>query len=348
MTDRLVSGDSLEEDLSNDNHLRPKTFANYIGQESVKSNLTISIEAAKQRSEPIDHVLLYGPPGLGKTTLSNIISNEMGVKIKTTAGPAIERAGDMVSLLTQLQENDILFIDEIHRLNRIVEEVLYPAMEDYFVTWVIDQGLKARSMNLQLKPFTLIGATTRYGLMSAPLRDRFGSIFRLEFYNNEEMAKILQRTARILEVEFEESGIIEIAKRSRGTPRVGNRLLRRVRDFAQIKHDNFISQDVALAALGTLKIDNLGLDNTDISVLKCLIEKFEGGPVGIDTIAASINEAPETIEDVYEPYLLQLGFIDRTKRGRVATSRAYKHLGYELGFGKISETIQTQLDFDND
>ena len=348
MTDRLVSGDYLEEDLNNDNHLRPKSLTNYIGQESVKSNLTISIEAAKQRSEPLDHVLLYGPPGLGKTTLSNIISNEMGVQIKTTAGPAIERAGDMVSLLTQMQENDILFIDEIHRLNRIVEEVLYPAMEDYFVTWVIDQGLKARSMNLQLKPFTLIGATTRYGLMSAPLRDRFGSIYRLEFYNNEEMAQILQRTARILDVEFDKSGITEIAKRSRGTPRVGNRLLRRVRDFAQIKFNNYISQDVALTALETLKIDNLGLDNTDISVLKCLIEKFEGGPVGIDTIAASINEAPETIEDVYEPYLLQLGFIDRTKRGRIATARAYKHLEYDLGFGKTNDTIQTQLDFDKD
>ena len=348
MTDRLVSGDYLEEDLNNDNHLRPKSLTNYIGQESVKSNLTISIEAAKQRSEPLDHVLLYGPPGLGKTTLSNIISNEMGVQIKTTAGPAIERAGDMVSLLTQMQENDILFIDEIHRLNRVVEEVLYPAMEDYFVTWVIDQGLKARSMNLQLKPFTLIGATTRYGLMSAPLRDRFGSIYRLEFYNNEEMAQILQRTARILDVEFDKSGITEIAKRSRGTPRVGNRLLRRVRDFAQIKFNNYISQDVALTALETLKIDNLGLDNTDISVLKCLIEKFEGGPVGIDTIAASINEAPETIEDVYEPYLLQLGFIDRTKRGRIATARAYKHLGYDIGFGKTNNTIQTQLDFDKD
>ena len=276
MTDRLVSGDYLEEDLNNDNHLRPKSLTNYIGQESVKSNLTISIEAAKQRSEPLDHVLLYGPPGLGKTTLSNIISNEMGVQIKTTAGPAIERAGDMVSLLTQMQENDILFIDEIHRLNRVVEEVLYPAMEDYFVTWVIDQCLKARSMNLQLKPFTLIGATTRYGLMSAPLRDRFGSIYRLEFYNNEEMAQILQRTARILDVEFDKSGITEIAKRSRGTPRVGNRLLRRVRDFAQIKFNNYISHVVALIALETLKIYILGLYNTDISVLKCLIEKFEG------------------------------------------------------------------------
>ena len=307
-------------------NVHSKSFTNYIGQESVKSNLTISIEAAKQRSEPLDHVLLYGPPGLGKTTLSNIISNEMGVQIKTTAGPAIERAGDMVSLLTQMQENDILFIDEIHRLNRVVEEVLYPAMEDYFVTWVIDQGLKARSMNLQLKPFTLIGATTRYGLMSAPLRDRFGSIYRLEFYNNEEMGQILQRTARILDVEFDKSGITEIAKRSRGTPRIAIRLLKRILDFSIVQNSENINMDVVEESLRQMRIDSEGLDEMDRKYLKCISSDYNGGPVGIETLSAALLEQRDIIEDVIEPYLMQKGLVQRTSRGRILSEKGINHI----------------------
>ena len=341
MNDRLVSGSSIESDVENDIHLRPRNLSTYGGQEDVKRNLAIAIEAAKQRNEPLDNVLLYGPPGLGKTTLANIISSEMTAKIKTTSGPAIERPGDMVAILSQLQKNDILFIDEIHRLNRVAEEVLYPAMEDFFVTWVIDKGLKARSMNLSLKPFTLIGATTRFGMVSAPLRDRFGSIHRLQFYNVPEMEIILGRASRILEVNSEDGGIHEIAKRSRGTPRVGIRLLRRVRDYAQVIADNVITEEVAKKALEDLSVDEIGLDSVDRNVLECIIEKFEGGPVGLDTIAASINEESDTIEDVYEPYLLQLGFIDRTKRGRIATKRAFDHLGYEYG---KNNNIQRQLD----
>ena len=307
---RLVSGSNQEDDHSLDNNLRPRTLDSYVGQDSIKSNLGIAITAAKQRGEPLDHILLYGPPGLGKTTLANIISSEMGVRIKTTSGPAIERPGDMVAILSQLQQDDILFIDEIHRLNRVVEEVLYPAMEDFFVTWVIDKGLKARSMNLSLKPFTLIGATTRYGMLSAPLRDRFGSINRLDFYTVNDMTKIVERSARILEVQAEGEGISEIAKRARGTPRVANRLLRRVRDYAQVIADNVITGEVASDALQNLSVDVLGLDGVDRDVLICIIDKFDGGPVGLDTIAASINEESETIEDVYEPFLLQLGFLD--------------------------------------
>ena len=341
MNDRLVSGNPHEDDHNLDTNLRPRNLDTYVGQENLKSTLSISIQAALQREEPLDHLLLYGPPGLGKTTLANIVATEMGARIKTTSGPAIERAGDMVAILSQLQENDILFIDEIHRLNRVVEEVLYPAMEDFFVTWVIDKGLKARSMNLSLKPFTLIGATTRYGMLSAPLRDRFGSIHRLDFYNSPEMAQIIERSSRILEVESESEGIKHIAVRSRGTPRVANRLLRRVRDYAQVMADNVITESVSLNALEDLTIDELGLDGTDINVLKCIIEKFEGGPVGLDTIAASINEESDTIEDVYEPFLLQLGFLDRTKRGRMATKRAYEHLGYEL---TGSNTMHTRMD----
>ena len=325
MNDRIVSGKPHEEDHNLDTNLRPRNLETYVGQENIKSTLSISIQAALQREEPLDHLLLYGPPGLGKTTLANIVATEMGARIKTTSGPAIERAGDMVAILSQLQENDILFIDEIHRLNRVVEEVLYPAMEDFFVTWVIDKGLKARSMNLSLKPFTLIGATTRYGMLSAPLRDRFGSIHRLDFYNPPEMSQILERSSRILEVESEIEGIKHIAIRSR----VANRLLRRVRDYAQVMADNVITEPISLNALEDLAIDELGLDRIDVNVLKCIIEKFDGGPVGLDTIAASINEESDTIEDVYEPFLLQLGFIDRTKRGRMATKRAYEHLGYE-------------------
>ena len=341
---RLVSGSNQEDDHSLDNNLRPRTLDSYVGQDSIKSNLGIAITAAKQRGEPLDHILLYGPPGLGKTTLANIISSEMGVRIKTTSGPAIERPGDMVALLSQLQQDDILFIDEIHRLNRVVEEVLYPAMEDFFVTWVIDKGLKARSMNLSLKPFTLIGATTRYGMLSAPLRDRFGSINRLDFYTVNDMTKIVERSARILEVQAEAEGISEIAKRARGTPRVANRLLRRVRDYALVIADNVITGEVASKALQNLSVDVLGLDGVDRDVLICIIDKFDGGPVGLDTIAASINEESETIEDVYEPFLLQLGFLDRTPRGRMATRKAYDHLGIKYTGRNGDNKLQARLD----
>ena len=341
---RLVSGSNQEDDHSLDNNLRPRTLDSYVGQDSIKSNLGIAITAAKQRGEPLDHILLYGPPGLGKTTLANIISSEMGVRIKTTSGPAIERPGDMVAILSQLQQDDILFIDEIHRLNRVVEEVLYPAMEDFFVTWVIDKGLKARSMNLSLKPFTLIGATTRYGMLSAPLRDRFGSINRLDFYTVNDMTKIVERSARILEVQAEGEGISEIAKRARGTPRVANRLLRRVRDYAQVIADNVITGEVASDALQNLSVDVLGLDGVDRDVLICIIDKFDGGPVGLDTIAASINEESETIEDVYEPFLLQLGFLDRTPRGRMATRKAYDHLGIKYTERNGDNKLQARLD----
>ncbi len=327
MTQRLVSGKLQEGDYQLDTSLRPRRLADYVGQEKVKGNLEIAIAAARQRNEPLDHILLYGPPGLGKTTLANIVATEMGVRIKTTSGPAIERPGDMVAILSQLQPQDILFIDEVHRLSRVVEEVLYSAMEDLFVSWVIDKGLKARSMKLSIKPFTLIGATTRYGMMSAPLRDRFGSIHRLDFYTEPEMCTILQRSARILEIEAEPDGIAEIARRARGTPRVANRLLKRVRDYAQVKADNVITREVALEALERLDVDPLGLDNTDRMVLRCIIEKFDGGPVGLETLAAAISEEADTIMDVYEPYLLQLGFLDRTPRGRVATRRAYEHMG---------------------
>ena len=341
---RLVSGSNQEDDHSLDNNLRPRTLDSYVGQDSIKSNLGIAITAAKQRGEPLDHILLYGPPGLGKTTLANIISSEMGVRIKTTSGPAIERPGDMVAILSQLQQDDILFIDEIHRLNRVVEEVLYPAMEDFFVTWVIDKGLKARSMNLSLKPFTLIGATTRYGMLSAPLRDRFGSINRLDFYTVNDMTKIVERSARILEVQAEGEGISEIAKRARGTPRVAKRLLRRVRDYAQVIADNVITGEVASDALQNLSVDVLGLDGVDRDVLICIIDKFDGGPVGLDTIAASINEESETIEDVYEPFLLQLGFLDRTPRGRMATRKAYDHLGIKYTGRNGDNKLQARLD----
>ena len=330
MNQRLVSGNPHEEDVTLDTSLRPRRLAEYIGQDSVKGNLGISITAARQRGEPLDHLLLYGPPGLGKTTLANIMAAEMGVKIKTTSGPAIERPGDMVAILTQLQKDDILFVDEVHRLSRVVEEVLYPAMEDFFVSWVIDKGLKARSMNLSIKPFTFIGATTRYGMVSAPLRDRFGAIHRLEFYDDEAMRTIVERSARILDIGAETGGLGEIAGRSRGTPRVANRLLKRTRDYAQVMADNVITQQVAQDALARLEVDSIGLDNIDHMVLGSIIEKFDGGPVGLDTLAASISEESETIEEVYEPYLLQLGFLDRTPRGRMATRRAYEHLGLDF------------------
>ena len=329
MNERIVSGTQQEDDYALESSLRPRRLAEYIGQDKLKGNLQIAIAAATQRGEPLDHMLLHGPPGLGKTTLANIVALEMGTRIKTTSGPAIERPGDMVSILTRLEEREVLFIDEVHRLNRVVEEVLYPAMEELFVSWVIDKGLKARSMNLSIRPFTLVGATTRYGMVSSPLRDRFGFVHRLEFYDHEAMHTIVERSARILEIDADTDGIAEIARRARGTPRVANRLLKRVRDYAQVIADNFITGDVAREALTRLEVDGLGLDQTDHMVLRSLIEKFEGGPVGLDTLAASISEEADTITDVYEPYLLQIGFLDRTRRGRVATRRAYEHLGFE-------------------
>ena len=329
MEQRVVSGKPQEDDGSLDNTLRPRRLADYIGQESLKSVLEIAVVAAQQRGDPLDHILLHGPPGLGKTTLGNIVAAEMGVRIKTTSGPALERPADMVSLLTRLQRDEVLFIDEVHRLSRVVEEVLYPAMEDFFVSWVIDKGLKARSVNLSIQPFTLIGATTRYGMVSSPLRDRFGSVHRLDFYDNTAMMDIVRRSARILEIETDEDGVVEIARRSRGTPRVANRLLKRVRDYAQVMADNVITGEIAKVALAKLEVDDLGLDGVDQMVLRSIIEKFEGGPVGLDTLAASISEEADTITDVYEPYLLQIGFLDRTRRGRVATKRAYEHLGVE-------------------
>ena len=327
MQQRVISPKKQAQDI--DNTLRPRRLLDYIGQEAVKGNLEISITAARQRGEALDHVLLYGPPGLGKTTLANIVATELGVRIKTTSGPAIERPGDMVATLTQLKEHEVLFIDEIHRLARVVEEVLYPAMEDFFVSWVIDKGLKAKSMNLAIKPFTLIGATTRYGMISAPMRDRFGAVHRLEFYDEEAMRTIVKRSARILEISAEDEGLQEIAKRARGTPRIANRLLRQVRDFAQVMADNKITLDVAKEALARLEVDELGLDKLDHQVLDSIIGKFDGGPVGLNTLAASINEETETIEDVYEPYLLQRGSLERTSRGRMATRLAYEHLGIE-------------------
>ena len=329
MTERIVSGDQQEGDHTLDTSLRPRRLEEYVGQATVKGNLQISIAAALQRGEPLDHLLVYGPPGLGKTTLANIVATEMGVRIRVTSGPAIERPGDMVALLTQLRKDDILFVDEIHRLSRLVEEVLYSAMEDFFVSWVIDKGLNARNMNLAIQPFTLIGATTRYGMVSSPLRDRFGSVYRLEFYGEDDMCTIVERSARILDIPAEPGGLREIAHRARGTPRVANRLLRRVRDYAQVVADNVITEEVAKLALAQLQVDYIGLDSMDLRVLESIVEKFGGGPVGLETLAASISEESETIEDVCEPYLLQLGFLDRTPRGRMATRRAYDHLGVE-------------------
>ena len=316
-----------EEDRELEPKLRPATLESYIGQESVKENMRVFIQAAKQRKEALDHVLLYGPPGLGKTTLSNIIANEMGVNIKTTSGPAIERPGDMAAVLNSLNEGDILFIDEIHRLNRMIEEILYPAMEDFVIDIMIGKGPGARSVRLDLPRFTLIGATTRIGLLTAPLRDRFGVVQRLEPYSVENLKIILKRSAEVLQVEMEERGAEEIARRSRGTPRLANRMLKRVRDFAQVRYDGVITEEVAKFALDLLDIDKMGLDQTDRKMLLTMIEKFGGRPVGLDTLAASINEESETIEDVYEPYLLQLGYIQRTPRGRVVTRLGYAHFG---------------------
>ncbi len=318
---------TLTQDDENEFSLRPKTLREYIGQEKAKRNLEIFIEAAKMRQEPLDHVLLYGPPGLGKTTLSGIIANEMGVNVRITSGPAIEKPGDLAALLTNLNENDILFLDEIHRLNRSVEEILYPAMEDYAIDIIIGKGPSANSIRLDLPKFTLIGATTRAGSLSAPLRDRFGVNLRLELYNTEELTQIVTRSAGILNVPIEVEGAVEIARRSRGTPRIANRMLRRVRDFAQVKAGGVITRDVADVALQSLEVDHLGLDNIDRRMLTAIIEQYGGGPVGLETLAATINEEAVTLEDVYEPFLLQSGLITRTPRGRCVTRKAYEHLG---------------------
>ena len=325
----LVSTSLLPED-SNENSLRPHTLREYIGQEKVKQNLSIFIEAARRRSEALDHVLLHGPPGLGKTTLAGIIAAEMGVNIRITSGPAIEKPGDLAALLTNLSENDILFVDEIHRLNRSVEEILYPAMEDYAIDIIIGKGPSANSIRLDLPKFTLIGATTRAGQLSAPLRDRFGVTLRLELYTPEELTRIVTRSAGILEVPIEESGALEIARRSRGTPRIANRMLRRVRDFAQVVADGTITREVADHALQALEIDQLGLDPIDRRMMRAIIENYGGGPVGLETLAATIGEEAVTLEDVYEPYLMQLGFLTRTPRGRCVTQKAYRHLHMEM------------------
>ncbi len=324
---RILTTGLREEDRELEPKLRPATLETYIGQESVKENMRVFIEAAKQRKEALDHVLLYGPPGLGKTTLSNIIAHEMGVNIKTTSGPAIERPGDMAAVLNSLNEGDILFIDEIHRLNRMIEEILYPAMEDFVIDIMIGKGPGARSVRLDLPKFTLIGATTRIGLLTAPLRDRFGVVQRLEPYNVENLKIIIKRSAEVLQVEIDDSGAEEIARRSRGTPRLANRMLKRVRDFAQVRYDGVITGEVARFALDLLDVDKMGLDQTDRKMLLTMIEKFGGRPVGLDTLAASINEESDTIEDVYEPYLLQLGYIQRTPRGRIVTKLGYEHFG---------------------
>ena len=327
MSRRIITTENLEEDIKIESSLRPQLLCDYIGQEKAKDTLKIYIEAAKERGESLDHVLFYGPPGLGKTTLAGIIANEMQVNIKITSGPAIEKPGEMAAILNNLQEGDVLFVDEIHRLNRQVEEVLYPAMEDYAIDIMIGKGASARSIRLDLPKFTLVGATTRAGMLTAPLRDRFGVIHRLEFYTVEELMTIIMRSAKVLEVGIDENGARALARRSRGTPRLANRLLKRVRDFAQIKYNGYITEDVANYALDLLDVDKEGLDQTDRELLMTIIGKFQGGPVGLDTLAASVGEDAGTIEDVYEPYLLKNGFIQRTPRGRVVTEKTYIHLG---------------------
>jgi len=327
MNKRIITTENLDEDISIENNLRPQMLDEYIGQRKAKEMLKVYIEAARGRGEALDHVLFYGPPGLGKTTLAGIIANEMHVNMKVTSGPAIEKPGEMAAILNNLQEHDVLFVDEIHRLNRQVEEVLYPAMEDYAIDIMIGKGSSARSIRLELPQFTLVGATTRAGMLTAPLRDRFGVVNRLEFYTEKELQTIILRSAEVLGVEIDAKGALELAKRSRGTPRLANRLLKRVRDFAQVKYDGIITEEVAASALDLLEVDKLGLDQTDRNLLLTMIQKFGGGPVGLDTLAASVSEDTGTLEDVYEPYLLQHGFIQRTPRGRMVTDFAYEHLG---------------------
>lgn len=327
---RIISTESLDiEEQKSEYNLRPQYLSDYIGQKKVKDNLHIFIEAAKKRNEPLDHLLLYGPPGLGKTTLSTIVANEMGVNIKITSGPAIEKPGELAAILNNLSDNDILFIDEIHRLSTQVEEVLYPAMEDYAIDVVIGKGAGARSIRLDLPRFTLIGATTRVGMLSAPLRDRFGMVDKLEFYTHDDLREIVMRSAEVLGVDIDEEGALEIARRSRGTPRLANRLLKRCRDYAEVCHDGHIDHDVAKAALDKLQVDSMGLDVNDRNILMTMIEKFAGGPVGLDTLAAAVGEDPGTIEDVYEPYFIMNGFINRTPRGRVVTDLCYRHFGLD-------------------
>lgn len=341
--DRLITSMKKSEDNDSEINIRPKTFKEYTGQEKAKNNLEIFIQAALNRSESLDHVLLYGPPGLGKTTLANIIANEMNVHIRTTSGPAIERPGDLAAILTSLEPKDVLFIDEIHRLNHTVEEVLYPAMEDYCIDIIIGKGPSARTLRLDLPKFTLVGATTRAGMLSSPLRDRFGVICRLEYYNEKDLVTIINRAADILGVKIEPGGAREIARRSRGTPRIANRLLRRVRDFAEIKAGGIITQEVAEEGLVLLEVDSLGLDKVDRKMILAIIERFSGGPVGLETIAATISESADTVEDVYEPYLMQLGFLNRTPRGRVATPLAYRHFNIAQPSTTDSKVNQTSL-----
>lgn len=329
MTKRMIETTIQEEDIKIEGSLRPRYLCDYIGQDKVKDTLKIYIDAARERGDSLDHVLFYGPPGLGKTTLANIIANEMGVHCKVTSGPAIEKPGEMAAILNNLQEGDILFVDEIHRLNRQVEEVLYPAMEDYAIDIMIGKGASARSIRLDLPRFTLVGATTRAGLLTAPLRDRFGIIHHLEFYNIDQLKLIIQHSARILSVEIDENGAVELARRSRGTPRLANRILKRVRDFAQVKYNGVITEHVAHVALDLMDVDKLGLDHLDRNILETIIFKFGGGPVGLDTLSAAIGEDAGTIEDVYEPYLIQNGLLNRTPKGRMATDLAFKHLGIE-------------------